>query len=271
MKDTCTADGCREIREAIVSRVKEFTEGEKVYVLLSGGIDSAAALFAAMEAGAEYKVINFRFKGRDSIDTSSVKRLQEKVGFDADYIELEPFCEADVREAVKICRQVFGRIREVKCETIYAMLQVKRHIPEGGAILCGYGGDDLFGYSRNDALLAARCGQDSEKLLSHRRLPQEKDEFRAAFHGRKYYTPFVDPPIQELITEYTTRACNERFPKSIIVRAFGDYFGKYKNARKPIGLHKGSCEQLMFDDTAKEKGFKNALSLFLSYERIEGL
>lgn len=263
MKDFCTSADCEEIRKLIVNKISGFArDNRQNYVLLSGGIDSAAVLFAVINAGLPYKVINFKFRGRDSIDAKSVKQLQRKIGFDAEYLELEPDNEADIKKAVAICLNTFSRVRKVKCETIYAMLQVARHIPHGATVFCGYGGDDLFGYSRKDALLAARQGQECDEILQHRMLPKDKDEFRAALTDYRYYSPYVDSDVQSLITKYTTSACNDKFPKSIIVRAFGDYFKKYKNARKPIGLHKGSCEAVMFEDIARERGYSSALQMF---------
>ena len=64
MKDFCTNADCEEIRNLIVNKISDFAkDSRKNYVLLSGGIDSAAVLFAVIDAGIPYKVINFKFRG----------------------------------------------------------------------------------------------------------------------------------------------------------------------------------------------------------------
>lgn len=261
MKNKCTNEDYKIVRSTILDGVK-IAAGNNRHnaILLSGGIDSSVVLFSAMELKLDYTVVNFRFKGVDSVDNNSVKRLQEKIGFEAKYLEIEHEDDNDIKEAIKICKKTFGKVRAVKVQTIYAMLQVKKHIEESNNILCGYGGDDLLGYSRNTALLASKKGEGSKEVLKKRLLAKDQDEFSAVFNRAGYYTPYTDESVQKLITRYTTRACNESFPKSILVRAFSDYFRKYKNARKPIGLHKGSCEAVLFEQIAKKKGFSSTVA-----------
>lgn len=265
MKNTITKDDAKRIHDAFISVVRQYADnGHMNYLLLSGGIDSVCVLYALMELGVPYKVINFKFPDRDSIDTNSVRKLQQQIGFEAEYYTLERFNENILIESVDVCLRLFGLVRQVKVETIYAMLQLRQYIPKGVNIYTGFGGDAACAYHKNDAMLIAREGEDCEKILRIRHGEKQKDELRYVFSDWTYCNPFHEQELGDVICDYTSKAMNAGFPKSGLVLAFAEYFAKYKNARKPIGFHKASCEVQMFEEIAKENGFPNALKYFNS-------
>lgn len=265
MKDTFGMSDAKYLHDVFLKSMKAFADNGCVnYILLSGGIDSLCVLYGIDELKLPYKVINFKFPDRESIDTNSVKALEKKMGFDAEYITLEADNMNDIREAVKICRQLFNRVRQVKVETIYAMLQLRKHIPKGVNILSGFGGDGACCYHKKDAILISKVGEDSKEVIAVRHGDKRNDEFRFVFSDWRYYTPFHEKDVGDAICEYTSRAMNRRFPRSALVYTFAEQFKKYKNARKPIGFHKASCEVQMFEDLAKKNGYESALKWFNS-------
>lgn len=269
MKNDFTEKDALELRNTIISQIKDFTNNENENVLLlSGGIDSCVVLFSLLELGKPFKVINFNFFEKDGVDRTSVKKLQNQIGFKAEYINLNGIDMDVLKKSISLSKKVFGRIREVKVETMYAMEQVKIRLPKTGVnILTGFGGDDVGGYSRKQQIEIANLGEENEVVLKRRAIKPDQDEFRAVFSGYNYFTPYTNQEIQKKILDYTTKAWNKRFPKSALVYTFSEYFKKYKSARKPIGLHK-SGEQVMFEIIAKEKGYSSALQMF---NKIGGL
>ena len=266
MKNYYTQSDCDQLRKLLVEYVSHAAEnGNENYMLLSGGIDSMTVLYALMEANIKFKVINFRFKGYDSPDRKSVMKLQERIGFDCEYLDFDTdfdLVKDDIAEAVRICKETFGKVRAVKTETIYAMMQVGKHIPQGSNVFTGYRGDDLLCYMRNDQIRISKFGEEDPEILRRRRGDPSEDEFRQALKGFHYNAPFCDKEVVDFVMQFTTKACHHKIPKSIFVCAFGDYHKKYNSVRKPIGLHKGSNEANMFEDMAKSLGYKDALSLF---------
>ena len=265
MKNTFTGEDAKYLHDVMLKSLKEFADNGKVnYVLLSGGIDSACLLFAIMELGLPYKVINFKFPDRNSIDTNSVRQLEQKIHFPVSYIELEADNYEDIKEAVAICRKIYGLVRKVKVETIYALLQLRKHIPKDVNIISGVSADAALCYHKKDAILISKVGEEADEVIKIRKGDKSKDEFRYVFSEWSYYTPFHEKEVGDAVCEYTSRALNAKFPKSALVYAFSDYFRKYKNARKPIGFHKASCEVQMFEDLAQKNGYDSALKWFNS-------
>lgn len=263
MKNKFNMCDAKRLHDAINNSVKQFADnGLENYILLSGGADSLCVLYAVIELGLPYKVINFKFEGKDSIDTDSVRFLWDKIKFPVEWLEL-PINNIDVlRQSVCLSKQIFGRIRKVKVETIYAMLLVREKIPKGVNILSGFGGDGAVCYHKNDAILISKVGQEAEEVLKIRRGNKNNDEFRHIFSDWNYFTPYHEKEVTDVLIDYTTTACNARFPKSAFVYAYADSFRKYENYRRPIGFHKASHEVDAFEELAKQNGFNSALSFF---------
>lgn len=251
------------LRSAYVETVKQFVSNGKMnYIMLSGGVDSLCVLYSVMEIGAPFKAVNFRFIGLESSDRESVKRLQEKAGFDVLYLDLPIDDIETLKEAVELCKTVYGKVRRVKVETIYAFLLVKKYIPADVNIISGISGDGSVCYHKKDAVLISKVGEQAEEVMKIRRGDKSKDEIRRVFQGYDYLTPCHEKTVTDVLTDYTTKACNAKFPKSCFIYAFSDYFRKYKNYRNPIGFHKASHEADGFERLARENGFDNALKWF---------
>lgn len=263
MNDVFTKQDAKALRELILDSVKTTANKDgHNYVLLSGGIDSTVILYAFLELNIPYTAINFSFKGLASQDTDSVKRLQEKSGINVRYIQLDNDNMDDIKTAAVMCRQLFGRIRKVKVEAIYALYQVNKYLEADWNIYTGYGGDSSCCYHKKDAILISKLGEEHPDVIRMRKRTDTKDEFRLVFGTDRYFSPITDEKITEFFLNYTSKSLNNRFPKSCLVYAFEEYFKKYKNARKPLGFHKASGEVDMFEELAKQNGYENALKWF---------
>ena len=263
MKSVFTMNDAKVLRELILNSVKSSANKDgHNYVLLSGGIDSTVILYAFLELGIPYTAVNFSFNDFVSSDTASVKRLEELSGINVNYVKLDNNNIDDIKTSAKMCRELFGRIRKVKVEAIYALYQVNKHLKADWNIYTGYGGDSSCCYHKKDAILISKLGEEHPDVIRMRKRVDTKDEFRLVFGTERYFSPITDANITEFFLNYTSKALNNRFPKSCLVYAFDDYFKKYKNARKPLGFHKASGEVDMFEDLAVKNGYENALKWF---------
>lgn len=268
MKDVFTRHDATLFHDVFVNSIKEFiSNGKENYILLSGGIDSVCILYAIMEIGAPYTVVNFCFNGRCSIDTKSVRELQEKIGFNAEFLTLDCNSQNDLYDAIRMCVELYGHVRKVKVESIYAMLQVRRHIPLCANVLCGSWGDNALRWHRSDAMLIARVGEDHPDVLSRIRGDASNDEMAYVFRDYSYFDPYMHKAVTDVMVQFTKKACNAHFPKSALVLSFEDMFARYKNARRPISFCKASGEPQMFEDIATRMGYASELKMFNAIAR----
>lgn len=271
MKHFYTSKDALMLRQLINNGVLNFIQSgsneANTYLLLSGGIDSMTCLYALIDQKIKFKTVTFFFDGYASSDLCNVQKLQEKIGFDALYCKVpsDPDIIYDsIVESVRQCLTIYGRVRRVKCETIFALLNVIKYIDDPGSnIISGSCGDNVIGYHKKTAIACAKYGDDSEIVLSLRNASNGVCEFNELFkHDYYYYDPFRDRLIDEYILQFTCKACNASFPKSFFVNAYKDYYELYKSFSKPMGFHKAGNEVVMFDNIAKQYGYKDALGLF---------
>ena len=263
MKNIILKEDVNSLRNAFLKSVNDFCiNGKTNYLLYSGGIDSTCALFALTELGLPYKIINFKIKNVESIDTQSVITMQRKMGFGLQIIEVDPYDKDCLNEALRLCKEIYGRIRRVKVETIFPMLQIRNCVPDDVNILSASWGDNALGYHRKDAILISKVGEDAPEVIRMRRGDKNKDEIRRVFYKWSYVDPFQEKTFLDEVCKYTCKALNKKFPKSAYIYMFDEYFRKYKAMRKPIGYHKASKTVDVFENIARERGYSSALQMF---------
>ena len=266
MKDKYTMEDCRQLGNIITNGVKEtIKNGKPNYGLLSGGLDSVTALYALMSTEANYKVLNFHFKDILSSDTAAVERLQNKIGFDVEYIEIPSNWETiknDVYKAIEDCHEMYGRVREVKVETIFALNYIDAILPENCNVFTGANGDGILGYNRTMSIMASHLGEEHIRVIRCRKAEDEPDEFERIFNRTHTHKSVYSGDVQDFLLKFTMRACNSPQPKSIIAYAFEEYHNKYQSYRLPRPFQKASNEKSMFNTIAYDKGYKGALQMF---------
>ena len=266
MKTFYTKRDLAVIRHLFVEQAKRIAEnGQPNYIMLSGGIDSLTALFAFTEAGVPYTAINFSVDGYESDDTRKCKLLQERGDFNIEYCTVSSDWDemkSDVYRAVKMCRELYGRIRKVKCETIYAILQTQKHIPKGSNVISGWGGDGLCAWRKTEGMIISKLGEVDDLCIEMRKDQPESDEMRHIFSDGYKYCNFFEGDIENFIVGFTTQACNKKKPKGILIYPLSDYYIKYKSYSKPKPFQKASGLDKMFEKVAKERGYESALHMF---------
>lgn len=266
MLDRYTMDDCKRLGTLMTDEVGEtIRNGKPNYILLSGGLDSVTALYALMSAGASFKAVNFCFKDFPSSDKTAVERLQNSIGFDADYIEIPSEWDEikdDVRSAVEACYEIYGRVREVKVETIFALTYVDGFLPDDCNVFTGANGDGILGYNRTMNIMASHLGEDNIRVIRCRKAEDEPDEFVRIFNKRHTHKSVYSGRVEEFLLRFTMKACNRPQPKAIVANAFKSYHDKYQSYRTPKPFQKASNEKSMFNTIAYREGYKGALQMF---------
>nr|DAW29949.1 MAG TPA: Asparagine synthase [Caudoviricetes sp.] len=271
MKQSYSAEDCHKLRKLLINNAVHNADslGNNI-LLLSGGMDSVTALYALMEAGIQFKAYTFYFRDFPSIDRKAVEILQGKIGFKHEFIEIPSDWESiktEVSHAVRMCRVIYGRIREVKVETIFALQYLDKHLPSGGIVYSGSTGDALAGYNRNTAILASKIGEDNPRMIIERTLGPSENEFYRIYAQRHKNISIFDGEAEKFILNFTTRACNTPKPKALYYYAFADYHRKYKSYRIPKAFQKAGNEKAMFNIIANRLGCKDAVTLFRNLDR----
>jgi len=266
MLDRYTTDDCKQLGALMTEQVKKtVSNGKPNYLLLSGGLDSVTALYALLSAGADFKVLNFWFKYFPSSDKNAVERLQSKIGFDVDYVEIPSdwnIIKEDVYTAVENCHELYSRVREVKVETIFALTYIDKYLPDDCNVFTGANGDGILGYNRTMNIMASRLGEDNVRVIRCRKAEDEPDEFKHIFGKRHTHQSVYYGEVEEFLLRFTMHACNKPQPKAIVAHAFEEYHNKYQSYRAPRPFQKASNEKSMFNTIAHQEGFKGALQMF---------
>ena len=266
MKDRYTKEDCKHLGELMTNEVKKTIQnGNPNYILLSGGLDSVTSLYALMSAGADYKAITFYFKGIPSSDKDAVERLQKKIGFDVEYIEIPSdwrIIKDDVRIAVEDCCKIYERVREVKVETIFTLNYVDKFIPANCNLFTGDNGDGILGYNRTMNIMASHLGEDHIRVIRCRKAEDEPDEFKYILDKRHIHKSVYSGDAEEFLLQFTMKACNRPQPKAIVAYAYEEYHNKYQSYRSPRPFQKASNEKSLFNNIAYKEGYKGALQMF---------
>lgn len=272
LKDYYSPADCRMLRRLFIRRMKEIqAEGRPIHLLLSGGIDSVTPLYALLEARIPFTAHTFYFDGVPSSDLQMVEQIAKYFPYDQRYIKLPSTWEAlreDVKHAVDLCLREYGRIREVKVETLLALMLTKKQMPREPITVVS-GMQIVLMYSRNDALFIAREGEFSPVVEDARRgkFHTEKDETEILFDHA--VSPYNGGCVEDFLCHFTVSACHSPQPKAILYYAFEDYHRKANSYRRPRPFQKASNEKAMFNGIAASLGYKNALELFKAVNRNE--
>lgn len=272
LKNYYTKADCRRLRKLFVKRMHELTDnGLPVYLLLSGGMDSVTILYALLEAKIPFKAYTFYFDGVPSSDKAMVEQIHKAIPFDLEYLKFPSEWDAlkdEVINAVALCRMIYGRIREVKVETILAYSLLKKAMPAGRANVIN-GAQVALMYSTNDAMWISAVGEYSPEVDKARR-GEFSEPLEETYIFERVVSPYVGGCVEDFLCGFTVSACHWKKPKSILYYPFEDYHKRANSYRKPRPFQKASNEKALFNRIALERGYNNARELFKGVTEGEG-
>lgn len=272
LKDYYNRSDCRMLRKVFIRRMREIAaQGLPLHLLLSGGIDSVTPLYALLEAGIPFEADTFYFDRVPSSDLDMVQQIEQCFSYKQNYYCLPSTWEAlrdDVAKAVALCKESYGRIREVKVETLLAFMLMKKQMPKEPFLVVS-GMQVVLMYTKNDAMWIARIGEFDPEVEQARRgqFSNEPDECDLIFEHA--VSPYYGGCVEDFLCHFTVSACHSPKPKAILYYAFEDYHRKANSYRKPRAFQKASNEKALFNKIAQSFQYKNALELFKAVDRNE--
>lgn len=275
MKNAYTKSDCQELRRLLIKRAQDTCgNSDSNCLLLSGGMDSTTALYSLLGAGVKFKAYTFYIDGWESQDLKAVQSLQKQIGFPVEYIPIKSNYDEikdDLKKAVKKCYDVYKKIREVKTETIFAMINLEKRLPEKCNVVLADFGDSVLGYTKTIGKIIYLHGEESKWSLDARSEVFDVNEYNGILfnENRMRIEMFMGEPMKFLLN-FTASACNKRFPKSICYYAFFEEHNKYHSYRKPKSFHKACNEKAMFNLMAMERGYKNSYEFFKAIHKEMG-
>ena len=233
LKQVAAAPRARKLRSFIVRHINEHVPTKKVAVLLSGGVDSHAVLFGALEAGKTPHVYSFTLEGNISRDFIAARRTADAFGLEFTPIELPTDIEG-IQEYVWQLHHNWMQefyLSKTTIECCWPVMHAIDNILLENYVLTGFGGDIPYCSARSakKRYLAGEFDQYMKEAYKNMdETPQAM--FRALYMGftgaeLKFVSPFEDRRMLKLFSKFDPfKEGNKPIQKAISRAAFIDYF-----------------------------------------------
>lgn len=206
-------------------------DGEKVALLLSGGIDSVSVAFALEEESIPFKAYTFKMAGIQSEDFDRSRKLCSDRGWECEAIEISVDDTTLKRDFLTLIRK-FGCDSKIRIETSFPFLHVVPKISET-IILSGVGADEYFGISKEEMIhyrfpretFDAYRRQSLGSGTSTGLLPGGKAICESL--GKVWAAPYLVPEVSEHFLRYGWEELNKPKFKQPIIDAFPEQFARY--------------------------------------------
>lgn len=215
---------------------------EKVAVALSGGIDSTCCLLACLDLELDVTAYTFYLDGHESQDLHAAQQITRTLGVNLREVTVPYSLDSLQTDVAKIIRE-YRTARKTAVQCIHPFMYLIPQISEQ-TIISGLYADDLYGTSKNGAIIGNRNKEEFDKfrLKSIRQQDYSCVYIKEAVKrsGRELITPFVGGELQDYLMSLTWGQMNKPRVKDIAIKAFWDYYGKYAWYRKNSNLQVNS-------------------------------
>lgn len=275
--DRVDGDATREFRRLIIQRVEETPAPFEI--ALSGGVDSAILLFAALEAGLNPRCLTFHMDGVESADLKSARRLAEHFDVELHTVTVPSDADSlarDVRRALPHCHTVKKTI--VQCLIPWLYLYPAMEAPR---ILIGVTADDFYCNQRKVQVALHQHGEDA--IRQYRRSYARNPNFStaniialAAAYDRTCIDVYDDARVESFFLRFPARLLNRPYPKHLSVRAFQDYYrqGAFRRERSSYQVDSGLRDlhrHRLLPSEHNPSGYRAEVGLYRAMARELGL
>lgn len=174
MKKIINKQDSLKFRELFLKSIESFKGTEKLYLSLSGGIDSAIIFFSLIEKKIDFKCFTFRTENYISNDFKSSKRLCELFNIEFIPIILKTDIDSLYKGAEDVVR-ITSKRKKTIIECCYPYLTVCKVIPQQSTILTGLSADDLYCNQRKLSVMLSESGEES--ILKYRKSYTDDENF----------------------------------------------------------------------------------------------
>jgi len=209
-------------------------------LLLSGGVDSMTALFAALEYGHKPRCYTFYLSGHRSADLAAARKVTEHFGLELIEIGIPSTLDDLTRDTFAIIDEVdwnyYPGLRKVTIQTMHPLLYTTKAIEEP-RVVAGLSGGKLSIDSRGASIDVYHGGEEvADELRCDRRvvdddgLQYERTYKRAGIDYIDFYA-FTD--AYRWVRQISVKAFNQRKAKWGLVKPFLDYWKMRPMYRAP--------------------------------------
>lgn len=270
LRSNITKEDIAYYRSLLLARAKELDHDGRSAVALSGGVDSATALFALLEIGSKPKCYTFYVKGYKSPDLASARKLAKHFGVDLVEVEIPSDVDSIYRDIV----HGFDYAQYLKKTIVQTMIPWKYLCPlvEGPRIVTGLGQDLFYGLGRDAAVMLHKEGELA--VFKYRKVDMTHSVknsdgncmlyAREAFH-KELCAFYETAAISDFFIRFTLASLQKPYEKWVTVEAFKDYFNQGPFYRKHLNYQMSGIKQ-SHDSLLKSKyntrGSKAIIALY---------
>lgn len=261
-------------RQLLIDSVLASDPAGAAELALSGGVDSAAILFAMLELGRKPTCFTFYCQDTISEDLQSARALCRHFGLKLREVEI-PW---DLEELERVLRDlVLPACHNIRKKTIVQCVHPWAYLyprMESHLALCGLGADDLLCSQRKVQVKLNTEGEDALWEAGWRGRSYTKDlNFSSANivrFGERYGKTLVDsydtPGIHRWFEQFPVKLLHTPFEKAATVLAWRDYFaqGAFRRAHSSYQVNsklKVLHEQLL-GTRLNTRGAKDVVSIY---------
>jgi asparagine synthetase B (glutamine-hydrolysing) len=180
-----------DLREAIKDTLRCIPPEQSTTVFMSGGLDSHACLFAAMDLGLNPSVVSFTLDTHESTDFKSARFAAEVFGLDFQPVILDS-SEAHIKKWVRYATSKLGLKKKSEIECCWPLFMALRQT-KATHILMGLESDVYFASAKRPSMHAKDCLHlQRRSAFRQGRLQNDFVKQQAFKLGKYVHLPFIE-------------------------------------------------------------------------------
>lgn len=246
-----TPEQFTKFRELMLAAVNGMPEDAAVW--LSGGVDSATILFAALELGRKPTCFTFMVEGIESRDLRASRSIAKRLGLQWHSVVI-PADPVTVVSDVRRVLSVIEHPRKVHVQCCHAYMRIALATVGAGITdaIVGLSAGDLFADGKEITIALHRHGEEHAREMRREDFVNPLDSNIALRHiasqfGVTLHLPFRDHDLSEFCFSLDLADINKPKQKHLAVMAFADWWrrGKWYRTNDPFQV--GSCLRELHD------------------------
>lgn len=220
-------------------------------LFLSGGVDSATNLAAALHLGRRPTCVTFRVDGIESRDVATARAISNSFGLAL----IESCVPADIGRVIADTRRVLriiGKAKKTHVQCSHPFLYMGKAMLDFDISKATWGMRAVWGISRDVAIAQAREGDLAAIALRHQHFAdpdfsENSIERVLATFGVTVQNPWRAPAFAEFFLNLTMKELHKPFEKAVAVEAFPEFWGRGAWRKPADNLQIGSGLRALHD------------------------
>jgi hypothetical protein len=271
-------------RDILIARYRELDPDGSTDIFLSGGVDSATMLFAALENGFRPHCITFHLEGVSSSDLRVATAMTKELGVRHTIVTIPRSLDVLIDDVHRVMKDTidWSYMADVSSRLIQVMHPVLYLVPamRGPAAMLGMGGDVIAATSRAAGMVFSAEGEfGAWGLRSYKAFDPASsgylfDRF-AAKSDKRVHEFYHSPEIVKWARSMTLREFNRPRQKQALVACFPEYWrrGKWYRENSPYQINSGLRvhHNLLLKTKYNTSGFTKVIGCYRAIGKTMGL